>query len=65
MEFSQNDNGNSVNSAKLTKSIEFFLNVFIEFAEFSDPKNAFKRLFKPATSCLRDQCVTTVPARNR
>ena len=47
-------------------SNEFSLNVFIEFAEFSD-KNIFhysKRALTchTATSCVKDQDATTVPA---
>ena len=46
-------------------SIEFSLNVFTEFAEFSH-KNYYilKRLFEPATSCVRDQDATTVQTRH-
>ena len=36
-------------------AIEFFLNVFTEFAEFNDKKNyILKRLFKLNTSYIRD-----------
>ena len=47
-----------------SESLEFFLNVFTEFAEFSD-KIFFIELkgFEPATSCVRDQDATTVSAR--
>ena len=41
--------------------MEFSLNVFTEFAEFSD--NTVKGL-EPATSCVRDQDATTVPVRH-
>ena len=42
---------------------EFSLNVF---TEFNDKKYyIYKRLFEPATSCVRDQDATTAPARHR
>ena len=45
--------------------MEFFLNVFTEFAEFSDKKIVITvRGLKPATSCVRDQHATTAPARH-
>ena len=46
---------------------EFSLNVFNEFDEFGDKKYYYvlKRLFEPATSCVRDQDATTSPARHR
>ena len=46
-------------------SIEFSLNVFNEFAEFSDKifVVTIKR-FEPVTSCVRDQDATSVPARH-
>ena len=48
-------------------TIEFFLNVFTELAEFSDKNICYysKRAWTchPATSCVRDQDATTVPAR--
>ena len=51
-----------------TALVEFFLNVFIEFAEFND-KNIFHyseraRTCHPANSCVRDQDATTAPARH-
>ena len=47
------------------ETMEFSLNVFTEFAEFSD-KNYYvlKRLFEPATSCVRDKDASTAPARH-
>ena len=45
---------------------EFSLNVFTEFAEFGDNKyHILKRLFEPATSCVRDHDATTAPVRHR
>ena len=46
--------------------VEFFLNVFSEFPEFSDKKNCHysKRIQTPATSCVRDQHATTAPAQH-
>ena len=45
--------------------LEFCLNVFTEFDEFNDKiYYILKRLFEPATSCVRDQDVTTVPVRH-
>ena len=41
-----------------TKPMEYFLNVFIEFAEFSD-KN-----IESATAYVRDEGATTAPARH-
>ena len=47
---------------------EFSQNVFIEFSEFSDKTICYyskrTRTCHPATSCLRDQHATTVPARH-
>ena len=45
--------------------IEFSLNVFIEFAEFSD-KNIchYIKTYDPATSCVKDHHATTAPARH-
>ena len=48
--------------------LDFFLNVFTEFAEFSD-KNIYHyskraQTCHPATSCVRDHDVITVPARH-
>ena len=49
-------------------TIEFSLNVFTEFAEFSDKNicHYSKRAWTchPATSCVRDQDATPVPARH-
>ena len=49
-------------------SFEFSLNVFTEFAEFSEKNicHYSKRVqtCHPATSCVRDQNATTVPARH-
>ena len=45
------------------KQFDFSLNVFIEFAEFKVFIITAKG-FKPATSCIRDQDATTVPARH-
>ena len=52
----------------VTLILEFFLNVFTEFSEFRD-KNIWhyskrSRTCHPAISCVRDQDVTTVPARH-
>ena len=48
--------------------IEFSLNVFIEFAEFSDKNichySKRAQTCHPVTSCVRDQDATTVPARH-
>ena len=38
------------------------IKVFTEFAEFNDKIYFFKRLFEPATSCIRDLDATTTPA---
>ena len=48
---------------RLKNSFEIFLNVSSTFAKFSDKKLSLKGL-KPATSCVRDQGATTVPARH-
>ena len=45
--------------------MEFFLNVFTEFAEFSDKKYMSSNGLEPATSHIRDQYATTVPAKHR
>ena len=49
------------------RPMDFFLNVFTEFAEFSD-KNIchYSRLkgLEPATSPVTDQDATTAPARH-
>ena len=49
--------------------MEFSLNGFTEFAEFSDKNVCYysKRAWTchPATSCVRDQDATTAPARHR
>ena len=49
-------------------SIEFSLNVFTDFAEFSDKNicqyNKRAQTCHPATSCVRDQDATTAPARH-
>ena len=49
-------------SGKMKLTMEFFLNVFTEFSD----KNIviIVKGLKPATSCLRDQDATTVPARH-
>ena len=48
-----------------SKLIEFSLNVFTASAEFSNKKYyILKRLFKPATSYVRDQDATTAPAKH-
>ena len=45
--------------------MEFFLNVFTEFSKFSDKKFTITvKGLVPATSCIRDQDATTVPARH-
>ena len=46
---------------------EFSQNVFTEFAEFGDKKYYYvlKRLFEPATSCVRDHDATTSSGRHR
>ena len=47
------------------ETFEFSLNVFTEFSKFSDRKHyILKRLFKHATSCVRDQDAITAPARH-
>ena len=48
------------------KSLNWFsLNVFPEFAEFSDKNTCHSsKGFKSVTSCVRDQDATTVPLRN-
>ena len=47
---------------------EFSLNVFTEFSEFSDKNichySKMAGTCHPATSCVRDQLATTVPARH-
>ena len=43
--------------------MEIFLNVFTEFSEVND-KNICHQEFEPATTCVRDQDATTVPARH-
>ena len=52
---------------KTPSSIEFFLNVVTEFAEFSDKNichySKRAQTCHPATSCVRDQDATTAPAR--
>ena len=45
------------------ETIEFFLNVCTEFTEKIDIYCILKRLFEPATSCVRDQDATAAPAR--
>ena len=50
-------------SARGLNVFELCLKVFIEFHELSD-KMFVKRLFEPATSCTRDQDVTTESARH-
>ena len=49
-------------------TIEFSLNVFTEFAEFSDKNichySKKARTCQSATSCVRDQDATTAPARH-
>ena len=45
--------------------MEFFLNVFREFAEFIDKKIDYsKRTCYIVTSCVRDQHATTVPVQH-
>ena len=45
-------------------SIEFYLNVFTEFSDKNVCHHSKRvRTCHPATSCVRDQDVTTVPAR--
>ena len=45
------------------ETIEFFLNVCTEFTEKIDIYCILKRLFEPASSCVRDQDATAAPAR--
>ena len=45
------------------ETIEFFLNVCTEFTEKIDIYCILKRLFEPATSCVRDQDATAASAR--
>ena len=55
----------AVRSKNATETVEFFLNVFTEFSKFGDKKFAIKvKGLEPATSCVRDQDATTVPARH-
>ena len=55
-------------SAHVTNPFEFSLNVFTEFAEFTDKNrshyNKGARTCHPATSCVRDQDATTSPVRH-
>ena len=51
-------------NAESPVSLEFFLNVFNEFNEFSDKKYLSLKGLKPSTSRVRDQDATTVPARH-
>ena len=54
--------------SRLGKSMtfEFFVNALTEFTKFTDKNILFeKRLFEPATSCVRNQDATTAPARHR
>ena len=47
--------------------MEFSLNVFTEFAEFSDKNNIiFKKIavLEPTFSCVRDRDSTTAPQRH-
>ena len=45
--------------------MEFFLNVFTEFIEFSDKIFAIAvKGLEPPTSCVRNQDATTAPARH-
>ena len=45
--------------------LEFFLNVFSEFAEFRDKNCHYsKKIRTPATSCVRNQHATTAPAQH-
>ena len=56
------------NTTNVGKTIEYSLNVFTEFAEFSDKNNCHcskrARTCQPATSCVRDQDAITVPTRH-
>ena len=45
-------------------TLEFFLNVFIEFIKFSDKKYLSLKGIKPATYCVRDQDATTAVPRH-
>ena len=50
---------------KVITLFEFSLNVFLEFAEFSDKHIVITaKGFKPAISCVRDQNATTAPTRH-
>ena len=55
-------------SAHVMNPFEFSLNVFTEFAEFTDKNrshyNKGARTCHPATSCVRDQDATTSPVRH-
>ena len=44
-------------ASNATATMEFFLNIFTEFAEFAERA-------QPETSYVRDQDVATVPARH-
>ena len=53
-------------SFQSSQTIEFSLNVFAEFAEFSDQKYyIIKRLSKQSTCCVRYKDATRVLARQR
>ena len=49
---------------KSARAMEFFLNVFTEFVEFSDQKHLLLKGFEPATSCVKDQDTIKVPAKH-
>ena len=44
--------------------MELFLNLFTEFAEFSNKKKMSLYGLEPATSSIRDQDVTAAPTRH-
>ena len=62
--FSHTDNSDSypgIANANFKCTLEFFLNVLTEFTE---QKYLSLKGLTPATSCVRDQDTTTVPARH-
>ena len=47
------------------KTMDFFLIVFTEFAEFSDKEYLSIQKLEPATAFIRHQDVTTAPAKTQ
>ena len=52
-----------VNKHEIKITMDFFLNVFTELSEFTENKFLYIKGIEPATSSVRDQDATTVPAR--